>query len=53
MFKNQQYMPKISYRYLKNGNKVACPLEDMFPFLSRNELKKNMIIPLIKESLLE
>lgn len=53
MVKNQAYIPKISYRQLRDGNKVACPLEDLAPFLSRDELKKNMVIPLLEESLVE
>lgn len=50
---NQEFSPKISYRYLKDGSKIACPLEDMFPFLTREELKKEMIIPILSDCLKE
>lgn len=53
MVKNQAYIPKISYRFLKDGTKIACPLEDMASFLTREELKNEMMIPLLPESLLE
>ena len=41
--------PKAASRKLPNGKFVSAPLEDMAPFLSREELKKNMYIPLVAE----
>lgn len=41
--------PKLTAKKLPNGQFISPPLEDMGPFLSREELKKNMIIPLWKE----
>lgn len=45
----QGFMPKASSRKLPDGSFVSRPLEDMYPFLSRKELRKNMIIPLLPE----
>jgi acetolactate synthase I/II/III large subunit len=41
---NQQFAPKLSSRKLEDGRMVSAPLEDLFPFLSREELASNMII---------
>ena len=40
---NQQFAPKLSSRKLEDGRMVSSPLEDMAPFLSREELTENMI----------
>jgi acetolactate synthase-1/2/3 large subunit len=40
---NQQFSPKLTSRKLDDGKMVSSPLEDMAPFLSREELKENMI----------
>ena len=42
--KTQGTMPKASSRKLPNGQFVSAPLEDMAPFLSREELKENLIV---------
>ena len=47
--RDQMIQPTVSSRTLKNGKIVSSPIEDMAPFLSRDELKKQMIIPLIDE----
>lgn len=39
----QQFAPKLTSRVLEDGTMVASPLEDMAPFLSREELRENMI----------
>jgi acetolactate synthase-1/2/3 large subunit len=39
---NQQFSPKLSSRKLEDGTMVTSSLEDMAPFLSREELKSNM-----------
>jgi acetolactate synthase-1/2/3 large subunit len=41
--------PKLYAKKLPNGQIVSPPLEDMGPFLHREELKENMLIPLWKE----
>ena len=37
--------PKVSSRKLDNGQMVSAPLEDMAPFLPRDELERNLLIP--------
>ncbi len=41
-----KFSPKSASMQLKDGSFVSRPLEDMAPFLSREELKNNMFIPL-------
>ena len=41
--------PKLMAKKLPNGQFVSPPLEDMGPFLPREEFEKNMLIPLWKE----
>lgn len=38
----QQFSPKLSSRRLEDGRLVTSPLEDMAPFLNREELAENM-----------
>jgi len=45
----QPFAPKLSSRKLEDGRMITAPLEDMSPFLSREELKKNMIVPTMEE----
>jgi acetolactate synthase-1/2/3 large subunit len=45
---DQAFEPKLSSKQLPDGKMVSAPLEDMFPFLSEEELKENMIIPILK-----
>lgn len=45
----QKFEPKSATKKLPDGQLVSPPLEDMAPFLSKEELKKNMYIPLIEE----
>lgn len=39
------FSPKLSSQRLPDGRMISKPLEDMFPFLDREEFKKNMLIP--------
>jgi acetolactate synthase-1/2/3 large subunit len=39
-----KFSPRLSSRKEKDGRMVSSPLEDMFPFLSREEFKSNMLI---------
>ncbi len=41
---NQQFAPKLASRKLPDGRMVSSPLEDLAPFLSREELKENLLI---------
>ena len=45
----QVWEPKSSTKRLEDGTLVSPPLEDLAPFLPREELEKNMYIPLIEE----
>lgn len=47
--RNLMLIPKLMARRDENGQFVSPPLEDMGPFLPRDEFKKNMIIPLWEE----
>jgi acetolactate synthase-1/2/3 large subunit len=46
----QTFAPKLSSRKLEDGRMVSAPLEDMAPFLSREELRANMLVPLKEDS---
>ncbi len=45
----QVWEPKSSTKRLEDGRLVSPPLEDLAPFLDREELKSNMFIPMIEE----
>ena len=45
----QVWEPKSSAKKLEDGTLVSPPLEDLAPFLPREELKRNMYIPLVDE----
>lgn len=40
-------IPRVASRQLPDGKMVSTPLEDLFPFLERDELERNMLIPLV------
>jgi acetolactate synthase-1/2/3 large subunit len=40
--------PKSASRRLPDGSMVSSPLEDLFPYLDREEFKANMIIPCVE-----
>jgi acetolactate synthase-1/2/3 large subunit len=46
----QPFAPRVSSKRLENGQIVTMPLEDMAPFLSRDELRSNMIMPLREDA---
>lgn len=46
----QKFEPKSATRRLEDGSLVSAPLEDLAPFLPREELEEAMIIPLLEES---
>jgi acetolactate synthase-1/2/3 large subunit len=41
----QGFEPRQSSRQLGDGKIVSSPLEDMYPFLEREELMENLLIP--------
>ena len=42
----QPFAPKLSSRKLPDGRMVSAALEDMAPFLPRDEFRANMLVPL-------
>lgn len=47
--REQSFEPKLSSKRLPDGRMVTAPLEDMAPFLERDEFAVNMIVPLAEE----
>lgn len=45
----QKFEPKSATKKLDDGTLISPPLEDMAPFLSREELAANMYIPVLPE----
>lgn len=45
----QVFEPKSATKRLEDGSLFSPPLEDLAPFLSREELAENMYIPMIEE----
>jgi acetolactate synthase-1/2/3 large subunit len=45
---HQQFEPKLSSRQLQDGRIVSPALEDLSPFLEREELLSNLLIPPIE-----
>lgn len=41
----QQFEPKLSSKSLPDGRIVSAPLEDLYPFLERDELLGNLLVP--------
>lgn len=46
---DQQFAPKLSSRKLPDGRMTTSALEDLAPFLPREELRANMLIPLLDD----
>jgi acetolactate synthase-1/2/3 large subunit len=46
---DQAIGPRVSSRIKSDGTMVSTPLEDLFPFLDRDELKANMMVPLLED----
>ena len=46
---DQVWEPKSSTKRLPDGTLVSPPLEDLAPFLPREELGKQMFIPMVDE----
>ncbi|PSR52472.1 acetolactate synthase [Adhaeribacter arboris] len=44
----QLFEPKLSSKQLPDGRMVSAPLEDMFPFLEKEDLMQNLLIPAIE-----
>lgn len=46
---DQQFAPKAASRMHPDGRMVSAPLEDLAPFLDRDELRRNMLVPLLEQ----
>lgn len=47
--RDQAVMPSVSSKQLEDGRLVSAPIEDMFPFLPREEFLANMIVKPVEE----
>jgi len=47
--RDQLIMPRVTSQKRPNGTMVSKPLEDMFPFLDREEFKRSMLIKPLEE----
>ena len=45
----QPFAPRVSSKRLPDGRMVTAPLEDMFPFLPREEFLANMLVPTVAD----
>jgi|694.fasta_scaffold115271_2 acetolactate synthase-1/2/3 large subunit len=48
--RDQEIIPSVSSKRLSDGTMVSLPLEDMYPFLSRDEFKREMIVTPLESS---
>lgn len=46
----QELIPRMGFTIKDDGRWIAKPLEDMYPFLDRELLKKNMIIDILEDN---
>jgi acetolactate synthase-1/2/3 large subunit len=46
---DQAIGPRITSKIGKDGSMVSSPLEDLSPFLEREEFRANMIVPILEE----
>ncbi len=45
---DQPTMPRVSSRQRADGSMVSMPMEDLWPFLERDEFERNMVIPVLE-----
>jgi acetolactate synthase-1/2/3 large subunit len=45
----EQRAPRLSSAQRADGTMVSKPLEDLWPFLDRQEFRENMLIPTLDE----
>lgn len=50
IIRDQEVIPSVSSRQLKNGKLVSSPIEDMYPFMPRDEFEQNMIVKPVEEN---
>ncbi|MFA5276456.1 MAG: hypothetical protein WC417_06170 [Candidatus Omnitrophota bacterium] len=44
-----KFSPRLASKKLDDGRMISKPLEDMSPFLSRDEFSQNMLMPALPE----
>lgn len=49
IIRDQEVIPSVSSKKLDNGKLVSAPIEDMYPFLPREEFRENMIVKPVTE----
>jgi acetolactate synthase-1/2/3 large subunit len=49
VMREEPRIPRVASKQVSDGRMVSSPLEDLFPFLSREELQRNMLIPLLND----
>jgi acetolactate synthase-1/2/3 large subunit len=42
-------IPRVASAQRADGSMVSKPLEDLYPFLDREEFRQNMLIPVLEE----
>jgi len=47
---DEDRLPRIASKVLPGGSLVSTPLEDLFPYLPREEFRSNMLVPWLPES---
>lgn len=50
IIRDQEVIPSVSSKRLADGRLISAPIEDMYPFLPRDEFYKNMIVKPITET---
>ena len=45
---DQATLPRVTSKQRADGSMVTAPMEDMAPFLDREEFKSNMLIPIVE-----
>lgn len=48
--RDQEVIPSVSSKKLEDGRLVSAPIEDMYPFLPRDEFREHMIVKPVEES---
>lgn len=49
IIRDQEVMPSVSSKQLEDGRLVSAPIEDMYPFLPREEFESHMIVEPVEE----
>lgn len=50
IIRDQEVIPSVNSRKLQNGKLVSSPIEDMYPFIPRDEFESHMIVRPIEDN---